>query len=89
MADDMALRVMSEEEFESTKIGDEVTFYKRPLGPPDCFTNLTELGKYVVIDKHYREIRGPVPKTLTVSGDDGKPAKGHFSYFLSRDSAPR
>jgi hypothetical protein len=82
-------RIMSESEFESTKIGDKVTFYKRPLEHPDSFHNLTELKEYEVIDKHYHDIRGPVLKTLTVSGDDGKPAIGHYSFFLSRDSAAR
>ena len=80
---------MSEDEFESTKIGDKVVFYKRPLEHPDCFANLTELKEYEVIDKCYHDIRGPLLKTLTILGDDGKPAKGHYSFFLLGDSAAR
>ena len=62
----MSVRIMSESEFESIRIGDKVTFYKKPIEYPDVFDGLAEFKEYNVISKYYKDLCGPTLKTFTI-----------------------
>jgi len=85
----MTLRVMSESEFKSKRIGDKVTFGKKPTEYPalHTFTNLTEGKDYTVIGKYYHDPRGPILKVFEILDDNDNSDKLHYGFFLASDSS--